>query len=171
MRSVRYQGFVVAVEHPAVWVDKGEQIIRDLIDVLTHPEISLACLAHLIDNRGRLIAGRYRSGNRGCLMYVMTEPLGKKQIRSKRDLVRFFGVARGRPGFFGYVAAKDSNEYQAAKWLVRLVDGQICQHVRRRYGRACEFFDYYLVIEVARQILAQRLAIERTQRGLVSARD
>lgn len=170
MRSVRYQGFVVAVEHPAVWVDKGEQIIRDLIDVMIHREISVACLEHLIDNRGRLIAGRYRSGDRGCLMYVLTEPLGKRQVRSKRDLVRFFGVARGRPGFFGHVAAKDSAEYQPAKWLVRLVDGQICQHVRRRYGRACEFFDYYLVIEVARQILAQRMAMERPARSLMSSK-
>jgi NADPH:quinone reductase-like Zn-dependent oxidoreductase len=48
-----------------------------------------------------------------------------------------------------HVAAKDSPEYQPAKWLVRLVDSQFCENVRARYGRSCEFFDYDLVLDVA----------------------
>ena len=88
-------------------------------------------------------------------MFVLTEPLGAAQIRSKHDLTRFFGRERGFPGWPGYVAAKESPEYQPAKWLVRLIDGQFCEKLRARYGRACELFDYDLVIGIARQILAQ----------------
>ena len=145
------------MEHPALWVDKGEQIVRDLIEVLTHPDISLDCLRHLIANRHRLANGHYElADGRGCLMSVLTEPLGQRQIRSKTDLTGFFGRERGFLGWLGYVAAKDSPEYQPAKWLVRLVDAQYCEHVRVRYGRSCELFDYELVIAVAEQTLAQR---------------
>ena len=64
----------------------------------------------------------------------------------------------------GFVVAAD----QAAKWLVRLVDGQICPEVRRRYGRAAEMFDYELVMAVAEQVLAQR---ERLEWGLPELAD
>jgi hypothetical protein len=94
------------------------------------------------------------------MMFILTEPLGSKHIRSKSDLARFFGREHGRPGSFRHVAANDSPEYQPAKWIVRLVDGQYCDHVRRRYGRSCEFFDYDLVLAVATQVLAQRESIE-----------
>jgi hypothetical protein len=157
MQVVRQGKMAIAIEHPAVWVDKGEQIVRDLVDVLSHPDISPDCLRHLIANRRRLGTGSYRlPGGRGCLMFLLTEPLAGRQIRSKHDLTRFFGRVHGRPGATAYLAAKDSPEYQPAKWLVRLVDGQFCENVRARYGRSCEFFDYDLVLEVARQVLAQR---------------
>ena len=161
MHAVCQQGFAIHVEHPAVWVDKGQQIVRDLIEIFAHPDITPRCLRHLIANRWRLMRGNYeeRSG-RGCLMNVLTEPLGKRQVRSKRDLVQFFGKQRGVFGWFGYVAAKDSPEYQPAKWIVRLVDGQYCNQVRARYGRSCELFDYDLVIAVAEQVLAQREMVE-----------
>jgi hypothetical protein len=161
MHTLRYKGFTLAAEHPALWVDKGDQIAGDLVDIMTHRAISLECLRHLIDSRERLITGHYElPGRRGCLMFVLTEPLGDAQVRSKTDLTRFFGRDRGLPGLPGHVAAKDSPEYQPAKWLVRLVDGQFCPEVRARYGRACELFDYDLVIEVARQILVQRELME-----------
>jgi hypothetical protein len=157
MHTLRYKGFTVAAEHPALWVDKGDQIVRDLVDIMTHRTISLDCLRHLIDSRERLITGHYElPGGRGCLMFVLTEPLGEAQVRSKEDLTRFFGRVRGLPGLPGYVAAKDSPEYQPAKWLVRLVDSQYCELVRARYGRSCELFDYDLVIAVAAQVLVQR---------------
>lgn len=157
MHTVHYKGFTIAVEHPALWVDKGDSIVRDLIDVMTHRTISLDCLRHLIDSRERLIAGHYElPDGRGCLMFVLTEPLGEAQIRSKDDLTRFFGRSRGMMGLPGFVSAKDSPEYQPAKWLVRLVDSQFCEHVRARYGRSCELFDYDLVIAVAAQVLVQR---------------
>ena len=35
-----------------------------------------------------------------------------------------------------------------------------CERVRARYGRSCELFDYDLVIDVAKQIMAQREPIE-----------
>jgi hypothetical protein len=161
MDTVRYKGFHICVEHPALWVDKGDQIVRDLIDVMTHREITSDCLRHLIASRERLITGHYElPGNRGCLMFVLTQPLGAAQIRSKSDLTRFFGREHGFVGMPGYVAAIDSPEYQPAKWLVRLVDGQFCENVRARYARACELFDYELVIAVARQLLVQRELLE-----------
>jgi hypothetical protein len=157
MHTVCYKGFTIAAEHPALWIDKGDQIVRDLVDVMTHCGITLECLRHLIDSREQLIAGHYeQTDGRGCLMFVLTEPLGEQCIRSRADLTRFFGRERGFPGWPGHVAAKDSAEYQPAKWLVRLVDGQFCEQARTRYGRSCEFFDYDLVIEVVEQVLVQR---------------
>lgn len=162
MQVVSHRGMTVGIEHLAAWIDRGDQIVRDLIDVLTHPAITPHCLRHLIANRSRLTTGHYElPEGHGCLMFVLTEPLGKRQIRSRADLVRFFGRDRGIPGWLGYVPAKDSPEYQPAKWLVRLVDGQFCEQARSRYGRSCEFFDYELVIAVAREVLAQRDALEQ----------
>ncbi len=159
MHTVRHDGLIIAVEHPALWVDGGDNIVRDLIEVMTHPRITPDCLRHLIRSRNRLIRGHYHwKDGRGCLMFLLTQPLGKWQIRDKKDLTAFFGRERGIPGCPGHIPAKDSPEYQPAKWLVRLVDGQVCEHVRARYGRSCEFFDYDLVIAVAVQILAQRQA-------------
>ena len=161
MAIVRHNGFAVAVEHPALWASGGEQIVRDLIDVMSHRRITLHCLRNLIDSRERLVTGQYETPDGGgCLMFLLTEPLGEQQIRCKADLTRFFGCSRGIPGRRGYVAAKDSAEYQPARWLVRLIDGQICDVARSRYGRACELFDYDLVIAVAEQVLSQREAIE-----------
>jgi hypothetical protein len=157
MHRGRHEGFSIAVEHPALWVDGGETIVRDLVHVMTHPRITADCLRHLLRNRERLIQGHYRlPDGRGCFMFVLTEPLGEWQIRGKSDLTDFFGCERGIAGWPGYIAAKDSPEYQPAKWLVRLIDGQICEQVRARYSRACEFFDYDLVIAVAAQLLVQR---------------
>jgi hypothetical protein len=160
---------VIAVDHPALWIEQGDQIVRDLVDVLTHPEITPECLEYLLAQQGRLVGGQFETPDgRGCLMRVLTEPLSpRKQIRSRSDLVRFFGRGHGRPGRLGYVPPHDSPEYQPAKWLVRLVDGQICRSVRARYGRSAEFFDYDLVLDVAQQVLNQReeaaRAVERTK--------
>jgi len=154
---LRHKGFSIAVEHPTQWVDGGENMARDLVEVMTHRRITNECLRHLVRSRKRLVSGQYHlPDGRGCLMFVLTEPLREWQIRDKADLTAFFGRERGMAGWPGYVAAKDSPEYQAAKWLVRLVDGQICEGVRARYGRACELFDYDLVVGVAAQILLQR---------------
>jgi hypothetical protein len=161
MPGVCHLGFAVSVEHPAVWIDKGERIVRDLIEIFAHPEITPRCLRHLLANRWRLIRGNYEhhSGH-GCLLNVLTEPLGNRQVRNRNDLIRLFGRQRGIFGWFGYVAAKDSPEYQPAKWLVRLVDRQFCGQIRARYGRSCELFDYDLVISVAEQVLAQREMVD-----------
>lgn len=157
MAVVCHKGYRISVEHPAVWVARGERIVRDLVDCFTNRQITDECLQHLIDSRERLVAGHYElPDDRGCLMFVLTERLGEEQIRSKQDLTRFFGRERGFAGWPGHVAAKDSLEYQPAKWLVRLIDGQFCEQMRRRYGRACELFDYDLVIAVAQAILEQR---------------
>lgn len=154
MPTMQYHGLTIVAEHPALWVDGGEQIVRDLVDVFTHPQITRDCLRHLVAHHQRLIAGQFvLPDGRGCLMNVLTEPLGEGQIRSKGDLLRFFGRSSGVPGRLGYVAATDSPEYQPAKWLVRLVDGQICEHTRGRYRRACELFDFCLVRLIAAEVL------------------
>jgi len=162
MQTVRHRGLAVTVDHPAAWIDRGNQIVRDLIDVLSRGAITLDCLRHLLAERDRLICGRYQAGDgRGCMFYVLTEPLGFGHVvKSKPELARLFGKAQGRPWSFGYVAPEHSAEYQPAKWLVRLVDGQICPEVRRRYGRSAELFDYELVMAVAEQVLVQREAME-----------
>lgn len=161
MHTVCYKGFTIAAEHPALWIDKGDQIVRDLVDVMTHREISIDCLRHLLRSRERLITGHFwLPDGRGCLMSVLTEPLDGARIRSRGDLTYFFGLERGLPGLPGYMAAKDSPEYQPAKWLVRLIDGQFCRDIRGRYGRSCEMFDYDLVFAVAAQVLVQRAAVE-----------
>jgi hypothetical protein len=170
MQTVRHQGMTVQIDHPVAWIDKGEQVLRDLIEVLNHPRVTADCLRHLIASRDRLVGGHYElPDGRGCLMFVLTEPLGEGQIRSKQDLTRFFGRTHGRAGSRNYVPAKDSVEYQPAKWLVRLVDAQYCEHVRARYGRSCEFFDFDLVTHVAQQILAQREAVELPPRHTQNA--
>ena len=134
MHTVCYKGFTIAAEHPALWIDKGDQIVRDLVDVMTHRDISLDCLRHLLRSRERLIIGHYwLPDGRGCLMSVLTEPLTGARIRTRNDLTRFFGRDRGLPGLPGYMAAKDSPEYQPAKWLVRLIDGQFCRDIRARF--------------------------------------
>lgn len=167
MPTVQHEGLTIVAEHPTLWVDGGNQVVRDLVDVFTHSLITPACLQHLIDNHSRLIAGQYvLPDGRGCLMYVLTESLGAAQIRSKGDLLRFFGRTHGEPGRPGYIAATDSPEYQPAKWLVRLVDGQICERTRDRYRRACELFDFHLVVTVATQVLQQQEA-EWKERGSI----
>jgi hypothetical protein len=162
MLAVRHRGFTVAADHPAVWIERGEQIVRDLIDVLTHPEITLASLRHLLDHRERLTTGVFHSPDgRGCLVHLLTEPLSPdKHVRNKRDLARLFGRPHGRPGTLGYIAPADSSEYQPVKWIVRLIDKQICRPARLRYGRSAEFFDYRLVLIVAEQVLEQREIVE-----------
>ena len=56
MPTVCHKGFRIAVEHPAVWVDRGERIVRDVVDCLTNRQITDDCLCHLIDSRDRLIS-------------------------------------------------------------------------------------------------------------------
>ena len=163
MKTVRHRGLAVTVDHPAAWIDRGREIVRDLVDVFAREAITLDCLRHLVAERDRLISGRYSAGDgSGCLFHVLTEPLGRGGvISSKADLARTFGRPAGHRWSLRYVAPEHSAEYQPAKWLVRLVDGQICPEVRRRYGRAAELFDYELALAIAEQVLMQREAAER----------
>src|SRR4051794_6974282 len=102
MTAVCHKGIRIAVEHPAVWIDRGERIARDLVEVMTNYQITDECLEHLIASGNRLIAGHFDlPDDRGCLMFVLTESLGEGQIRTKHDLTRFFGRQRGFPGWPG----------------------------------------------------------------------
>src|SRR5262245_6442491 len=113
MQTVRHRGLAVAVDHPAAWIDRGHQIVRDLVDVLARDVITLDCLRRLLAERDRLICGRYQAGDgRGCLFHVLTEPLGRgRVVSSKADLARTFGRPQGHPWSLSYVAAEHSAEY------------------------------------------------------------
>lgn len=145
-----------------------KQVVDDLRYVFTFPEITPACLQHLIANRDRLITGKYSTldGRRKCVMAMLTEILPEQdQILSKPDLTRFFGRQVGQYGQPGFVAARDSESYQPAKWLVRLIDRQFCPKVIQRYGRNSmalsqeELHD--LIVAVATTVLDERQEIEK----------
>jgi len=85
MHTVRHEEIAIALEHPALWVDGGDNIVRDLVEVMTHPRITADCLRHLVRSREQLIRGHYRlSDGRGCLMFVLTFlwVSGKSAIRA-----------------------------------------------------------------------------------------
>lgn len=106
------------------------------------------CLRHLQANRHRLIRRSYCGpGGRGCLMSLLSEPLPpESRIDSKKALTRFFGD--GDP---------ESEEYQPARWLVRLWDRQVCSQVRARYGERPELGED-LLFTVLEQTIAERTA-------------
>ena len=86
MHTVQHKGISIAVEHPALWVDGGDNIVRDLVEVMTNRRITVDCLRHLVGSCNRLISGHYRlPDGRGCLMSVLTESLGRWQIHSIRS--------------------------------------------------------------------------------------
>src|SRR5262245_18341866 len=119
MPLVRHNGFAIAVDHPAMWVDGGEQIVRDLVEIMPHRWITGDCLRHLSQNHDRPSAAQYDSPDgRRCLMFLLSEPLGERQICCKQELTRFFGREQGIAGLPGYVPARQSPEYQPAKCLV-----------------------------------------------------
>jgi len=100
-----------------------QQVIDDLRYALSYFPVS--ALIHVRANRRRLVRGAYRREQNGCLFNLLSEFLPfDKQITSRTDLVRFFtGMSDTN--------ASETPEYQPARWLVRLVDGQNCAG---RYG-------------------------------------
>lgn len=136
-------------------MESQQAIKADLRAVFSREDIPTSALRHLIAQRHRLVRGVYESADgRGCFIRLLTETLPESmQVRSKADLVRVFGRAPGAPP---ETACEFSAEYQPVKWLVRLFDGQICSRVVRRYGRVSEPLSFDLIVEVAREVLAER---------------
>lgn len=133
-------------------------LVNDLYTVLTHADIPKSAVEHLVENESRLIRGAYEDGHGGgCVMTLLTETLESDlQIRSKADLVRFFGRAQGKPGQAAFVSAVESDEYQCAKWVVRAWDHQVCDELRARYGvDALRPLPKWLVLAVARKVIAE----------------
>jgi len=111
------------------------------------------CLHHLLENRHRLIRKQYYDGRgNGCLFYLLSETLpADKRIVSRETLTRFFTGASGFP-------ACESPVYQPARWLVRLIDEQICERVRERYPDV-EHLPWSFVMDSVEQYLRQRGAL------------
>ncbi len=107
-------------------------------------------LQHLLKNRHRLIRKQYFDGQgNGCLFFLLSESLPpEKRIVSRETLTRFFTGASGYP-------ACEMDVYQPARWLVRLVDEQICDRVRERYP-GVEHLPWSLVLEWVEEYLAER---------------
>lgn len=78
----------------------------------------LACLVHVVQNAHRLMRGQYTNGDGGgCLFYLLSERLPKsRRIDSRESLTRHFTGGSGE-GF------RELPQYQPAKYLVRLIDG------------------------------------------------
>jgi hypothetical protein len=107
-------------------------------------------LRHVRDNRHRLIRDSYSRDGNGCLMHLLSETLPPEQrINSREDLTRFFTGGTG-PGW------RELPEYQPARWLVRLIDGQRC--IRYRGFTDLSWND---VIQCLEEVIAHREALER----------
>lgn len=118
-----------------------------------------ACLEHLKTNRHRLTRGCYTDGQRGCLMFLLSERLPAEQrIDSRTSLTKFF---TGRSGY----PACEEPQYQPARWLVRLIDGEFCE----RYENA-RHLDWDLVFEVLEQVILARQKLLATHMAGVDLR-
>lgn len=130
-----------------VWDDLNSVFLR----------FPVRCLQHVLTNRHRLISGSYQDavGN-GCLFYLLSELLPSK-IDSREALTRFFTGAVGYP-------ASESETFKPARWLVRLIDCQICDRVRDRYGDDVRNLPWDTVIECLQEHLAIRM--QTVERGM-----
>jgi hypothetical protein len=119
----------------------------------------LECLRFVKENRHRLIRRKYRDnkGN-GCLFGLLSDQLpAEMQIKSKQDLTRYFTGGSDE-------AHRQLPEYQAPKWLVRLVDGQA---VGRYDGLNEVSWDF--VCECLDEAITAREAIEAESAGMEAA--
>ncbi|HEY7091003.1 MAG TPA: hypothetical protein VH518_23100 [Tepidisphaeraceae bacterium] len=121
----------------------------------------LKSLIHVRASRSRLIRGHYRRDGKGCLFNLLSEVLpADQQIISRETLTRFFTGVSGE-------GARDLPEYQPARWLVRLVDGQNCEG---RYG-SYTLLDWDVVMKVMDVVIAERTVAEtesaRTERRIL----
>jgi hypothetical protein len=87
------------------------------------------------------------------LFFLLSEMLPEAyRITSRSALTRFFV---GAPGS----CACESAEYQPARWLVRLIDGQMRDRVAERYPGVAEL-PWPAVIECLKEHIAARLRRE-----------
>jgi hypothetical protein len=113
----------------------------------------LASLLHLRENSHRLIRGKFRVEDRGCLFNLLSEVLAPaERIASPAALTRHF---TGRSGF----PACEEPQYQPARWLVRLIDGLTTP----RYGDI-NFLPWHFVLKCLDAVIAERLAAEEQSR-------
>jgi hypothetical protein len=115
-------------------------------------------LSHLRANRHRLVRGAYRRAGKGCMFNLLSEVLpADQQIDTRESLTRFFTGTSGE-------AVRELPQYQPARWLVRLFDGQDCAG---RYGnyRLLELDDLMDMLDVLiaerKQVEAEAVRVER----------
>jgi hypothetical protein len=107
-------------------------------------------LVHVLNNRHRLIRGAYRRAGKGCLFNLLSEILpADQQISTREDLTRFFTGSTGE-------AVRELPQYQPARWLVRLVDGQDCLG---RYGDY-RLFEWDHLVQMLGQLIDERKQVE-----------
>jgi hypothetical protein len=107
-------------------------------------------LVYVRANRHRLIRGAYRRGIKGCLFNLLSETLPADQhISTREDLTRFFTGMTGE-------SVRELPQYQPARWLVRLVDGQDCLG---RYGNY-RLLEWHDLEELLDDLIAERKQIE-----------
>jgi hypothetical protein len=124
-----------------------ELVRRDLRFALGY--FPLECLQHVRDQRHRLIRGAYRRGIDGCLFNLLSERLPvDKYIDSRNSLTRFFTGGTGCP-------YREMKEYQPARWLVRLIDGETVA----RYGNL-NHVDWDFIVKCIEEVICEREAIE-----------
>jgi hypothetical protein len=113
-------------------------------------------LLHVRANRHRLIRGAYRRAGRGCLFSLLSEVLpADQQITTREDLTRFFTGSTGEN-------VRELPQYQPARWLVRLVDGQDC------LGRYDEYrvLDWDDLMDMLDELIAERRQVETESRRI-----
>lgn len=134
---------------------KLERVRADLVHCWGY--FPLDCLEHLRSNRHRLIRGSYSRRGHGCMFYLLSERLpAELRIDSKQALTQFFTGQSGYP-------ACELPEYQPARWLVRLIDRQICAHVQARYGDD-PVLEWETVLAFLDEYIAERESIEADSR-------
>jgi len=111
----------------------------------------LECVMHVVQNAHRLMRGKYTDGSgRGCLFYLLSELLpADRRIDSRERLTRHFTGGSGE-GF------RELPQYQPAKYLVRLVDGD--KSAAERYP-GLKVMPFEFLISCLKEIIAARQAI------------
>jgi hypothetical protein len=123
------------------------QVWADLDTAFEH--FDTADIEHLLANRDHLVRNTYNDGQGGRCLFGWLSAKHTDPIDCREALTRYFTGASGYP-------ACEEPVYQAPRWLVRLIDGDICDRVRARYPGITSL-PWEVVIECAEEHLEKRL--------------
>jgi hypothetical protein len=125
---------------------RGTQVWADLRASFQH--FATEDIELLIANRHRLVSNTYDDGQGGRCLFGWLSALHTEPIDCRHALTRYFTGSSGYP-------ACEEPVYQPPRWLVRLIDGDICERVRARYPGITKL-PWDVVVECAREYLAKR---------------
>jgi hypothetical protein len=131
----------------AAW--RTTQVWADLVTSFEH--FDLADIEHLVANREHLVSNTYNDGHGGRCLFGWLSARHDEPIDSREALTRYFTGSSGYP-------ACEEPVYQPPRWLVRLIDGAICENVRARYP-GISTLPWDVVIACAREHLAKRRGV------------